>query len=317
MSFAGDLKAELLRTRPSQNCCQTALLSALFHTAGSLSLSRTGLAAELVTKSEPLLAYALKNLHLAYSDFSEEDFLAGETNGCRNLRFSQGFSDRLLRDLLLLVRDGEGETHVERGIAPRLTEKPCCRKAYIKGAYLGCGTIKINRSSGYHLEFSLSGGPFCAQLAGLLNGEGFRFKYAERGENVALYLKDAEEISDFLAYLGASHSVLALQELLLERQKNNSLNRRNNCYLANVDKSVDASIRQVGYISVIEERVGLSNLDEELRRTCELRLDHPDASIAELAELLGITKSGANHRLRKLKELARRALEGTEGGGED
>lgn len=306
MSFAGDLKAELLRTRPPHNCCQTALLSALFHTAGSLTLSRSGLAAELLTKSEALIAYALRLLRLAYPDFSGSDFLEGETNGCRNLRFSQEFSDRLLRDLRLLA--GGEEPHVERGISAGLIEKPCCKKSYVKGAYLGCGTVKINRSSGYHLEFALSGGTFCAQFAGLLNGEGFRFKYAERGENLALYLKDAEEISDFLAYLGASHSVLALQELLLERQNNNSLNRRNNCYLANVDKSVDASIRQVGYISVIEERVGLDNLDEDLRRTCEVRLDHPDASIAELAGLLGITKSGANHRLRRLREIAARAL---------
>ena len=308
MSFAGDLKNELLRTFPRRGCCRRAMLSAIFHTAGSLSLSRTGLSAELSVKSDLLPVYTLKLLQAHFLEFSEADFLAGETNGRNTLRFSQEFSASLLAELRLLVENDAGETHVERGIDPDLIASDCCKKAYIKGAYLGCGTVKINRSSGYHLEFPFSGEALGAQFAGILNGEGFRFKYAERGDVFALYLKDAEAISDFLAYLGASHAVLDLQELLLERQNNNSLNRRNNCYLANVDKSVSASLRQVGYISVVEERVGLDNLEEDLRRTCELRLDRPDATLAELAELLGVSKSCVNHRLRKLKEIALRAL---------
>ena len=301
MKFSDVLRDELTKSFPRRECCRLALLSALFHTAGSLALSKSGLALEFATKSEEVLGYALKGLE--EFSLSERDVLLGESNGSRILKFSQNFSTNLLERLQVICYDREG-VHVVRGIAPELVARPCCVKQYIKGVYLGCGTVKINGLSGYHLECNFTNETLCAQVAGLLNGEGFSFKYAERRETRALYLKDGEAISDFLAYLGASKSVLELQELLLERRLKNTDNRKNNCYLANVDKSFDASIRQVEDISVIEEALGLEQLEEDLKRTCEARLDHPDATLAELAALLGVSKSGASHRLRKVRALA-------------
>ena len=303
MNFSANLREELSRIPVRRACCRKSALSALFHTAGSLSLSRHGFSLELTSRSEEVLDFALR-LSEDYG-LTEQDVLTGESGGTKSLKFSQAFSERVLGDLGIVRTDEEGP-HVQRGIAAERIAQPCCRKQYVKGAFLGCGTVKINASSGYHLEMSLTNTTLCAQLAGVLNEEGFRFKYSERAEHAALYLKDAEEISDFLAYLGASRSVLELQELLLTRRRKNQDNRKNNCYLANVDKSFDASIRQVEDISVIEAKLGLSRLEEDLRRTCEERLDHPEATLAELAERLGISKSGLNHRMRRLRALAER-----------
>ena len=301
MNFSVLLKRELTSVPLRRDCCKLAFFSALVHVAGSLSLSRAGISLEIATRSEDVMQYLVRTL--AGLSVQHEDLLLGESGGVRNLKFSQATSEALLLKLGILTGTG-AERHVQREMLPDLIQSPCCRRSFVKGAFLGCGSVKINASSGYHLEFFISNPSFCAQLAGILNGEGFRFKYAERAEHGVLYLKDGEEISDFLAYLGASKSVLDLQDLLLARRLKNADNRKNNCYLANVDKSFDASIRQVEDISAIERGLGLAELEPDLRRTCEQRLDHPEWTMAELADALGISKSGLNHRFRRLREIA-------------
>ena len=126
----------------------------------------------------------------------------------------------------------------------------------------------------------------------------------KRKESFILYLKNSESISDFLALLSASKSVMELQNLILSRYVNNVSNRQNNCIIANAIKNFDAAINQVYSISIIEKHLKISSLTKPLQEAAKLRMDNPECSIEELAKLAGITKSGMNHRLRKLNEIA-------------
>lgn len=179
------------------------------------------------------------------------------------------------------------------------------RRSYLRAAFLAVGSI-TNPERGYHLEMLFESEFEANEVKDLMNVYGLGAKYVRRKENYITYLKGAEAISDFLTVIGAMRAVLSFENIRVVKDVRNNANRRTNCETANIQKTVDASTRQVADIEYIDERLGLENLQDDLRELALLRLDNRDASLAELGRLMNpeLGKSGVNHRLKKLAELA-------------
>ena len=179
------------------------------------------------------------------------------------------------------------------------------RRSYLRAAFLAVGSI-TNPERGYHLEMLFESEFEANEVKELMNVYGLGAKYVRRKENYITYLKGAEAISDFLTVIGVMRAVLSFENIRVVKDVRNNANRRTNCETANIQKTVDASTRQVADIEYIDERLGLENLQDDLRELALLRLDNRDASLAELGRLMSpeLGKSGVNHRLKKLAELA-------------
>lgn len=190
-------------------------------------------------------------------------------------------------------------------IPAELIKKHCCRAAFLRGVFLICGSI-INPAKEYHFEFSVSSERAAGGLMELLDKEGFPFKRTTRGNSFILYLKESNYIEDILTYLGAVQSTFALMNMKIEKEMRNKANRVTNCETANIDKTVNASVLQLEKIRLIKDDDSFDTLPPELQEVALLRLMNPDASLRELCQLSGdtITRSGMNHRLKKLIEIA-------------
>lgn len=182
---------------------------------------------------------------------------------------------------------------------------------FLQGIYMGKGRVflpkdDIDSTSSYQLEMVLDSKGQMQQLALLINSQGILIKEGERRDNPILYIKDSETISDFLALLKASNAVLMLQSLIIERDVRNNINRAVNCNVANINKTITAASEQIKAIMLIDQRIGLNSLDNKLKELAMLRLNNPEASLSDLAAMLSgeVTKSGINHRMRKIMEIA-------------
>ena len=187
-------------------------------------------------------------------------------------------------------------------------------KSFCKGAFLNCATssIKISSSpnikttSGYHLEFDSKYHEFLLMLSSYLAQFDITAKIIKRKNMFVLYIKDAEQVSDTLALVGANNSVIALQNEIVKREFRNKINRQTNCESGNIAKMVTASMKQLEAIEKIEKTIGLASLSSDLEEVAILRLANPEESLTDLLKLstLNLTKSGLNHRLRKLISIA-------------
>ena len=188
------------------------------------------------------------------------------------------------------------------------------KKMFCKGAYLSSATssIKISTSpeskttSGYHLEFDSKNYEFLQELSSALAEFNILPKIIKRKNLYVLYIKDAEQVSDTLALVGAYNSVIILQNEIVKREFRNKINRQTNCESGNISKLVGASIKQIEAIEKINSTIGLSSLDPELEEVALLRLANPEESLSDMLKLstLTLTKSGLNHRLKKIISIA-------------
>lgn len=178
-------------------------------------------------------------------------------------------------------------------------------KAFIRGAFLGSGTIN-NPEKKYHLEISLRNLESAKYILEILKKYNIDFKILEKAKGYLIYTKDGEEISKFLALIGANSSVLKFEEIRVYRDIKNNINRKVNCETANLNKIVNSSVKQINDIKYLREKEKFNELPEQLREIAEIREENPDTSLEELGKLLKnpIGKSGVNHRLRKIQQIA-------------
>ncbi len=179
-------------------------------------------------------------------------------------------------------------------------------KALARGIFLGSGSVN-NPEKKYHLEIILSSKKNANIIKNLLLKMQIKFKELERKNGYSLYIKEGEEISKFLAFIGANSSVLKFEEIRVIRDMKNNVNRKVNCETANLNKTINAAVKQIDAIKKIKARGNFENLSENLREIANLRLENPDASLVELGQMLKnpIGKSGVNHRLNQLIELSK------------
>ena len=185
-------------------------------------------------------------------------------------------------------------------------------RAYLRGVFLCCGSINDPKTSRYHMELLISDPEEAVFVQKLLNIFDLNAKILNRDKGYMIYLKEAEKISDYIKILGANNAVMYFENVRIYREQKNKTNRLNNCEQANIDKVVATATSQLEQIRIIEETSSVDLLEDKTKETLEYRKKYPEASFKELSEIISletgkpITKSGLNHRLRKIKELAER-----------
>ncbi|MBO5713267.1 MAG: DNA-binding protein WhiA [Clostridia bacterium] len=314
MTFSEKVKNEIISKFNASPCCKIANLSAFVRGSGTIESAGGFVGFEIVTENEVAFnAYKdiLVTLFGAELDLKIiKDKLTKKNK--YSLTFLSSKSLSVLVELGILSVGQDGIT-LNLSIDKYVVENDCCVKEYIKGAFIGSGSVTVpsltdKKNKGYHLEFVFSKYQTADDFSLLLTSQGFLPKLIERKERYVIYFKNAEEISDILAYMGATKSCFALNDVIIEKDIRNDTNRKVNCEIGNLNKQVEASIKQTKNISIIIETVGLDSLSKELKDTANARLQNPDATLDELAEILKVSKSCANHRLRKLNEIAKNII---------
>ncbi|MBC9784281.1 DNA-binding protein WhiA [Heliobacterium chlorum] len=306
MSFSVETKEELARLIPGRRCCQLAELASLFRMDGSLQISREmGVSLTITTESA---SSARKIFRLIKSVFGLQTQIMVRRK--RRLRKSNVYVISLPtriegRDVLqeLGITDGEGSFSFE----PRadLLKRQCCRRAYLRGAFLGGGSVNSPEGT-YHLEIITNDETHAQILSDLLHKFGLAAKVSQRKGWHIVYLKESEQIVEMLNIIGAHTALLNFENVRIVKGMRNQVNRLVNCETANLNKTVNAALRQVEMIQFVIRNMGLDKLAPQLREIAELRLQFPDASLKELGQMITppVGKSGVNHRLRKLESLA-------------
>jgi DNA-binding protein WhiA len=213
-----------------------------------------------------------------------------------------GLKDILISTKILKDKDYYSFNY---GIDESIVNDKCCKRAYLRGAFLGCASIS-NPGKTYHLEFVTDNEQFALDLEKLINEYNLNSKISHRKNYYIIYLKEGEHIIDLLNIIGAHSSLLELENVRAYKEMRNNVNRVVNCETANLRKTADASMRQIVNIELIERTIGMKNLPKHLREIAELRLEYKEANLKELGEMLvaPVSKSGVNHRLKKLDIIA-------------
>lgn len=217
--------------------------------------------------------------------------------------------DLILKDLEVLDDNNNYKK------TPKFIETEDEKRAYLKGVFLSSGSVNDPKTSMYHLEFSIDSLSEAEYVLNLLNEFFLNSKITKRDKGYMVYLKEAEKIGDFLRIINASLAVMYYEDIRIYRDHKNMTNRLNNCEQANFEKSLISANKQIEDIELIKEKMGLELLDEKLVEIINYRSKYPESSMQELSEIISletgkvITKSGLNHRLRKIKELANRLRE--------
>ena len=302
MSFSSAAKEDLVKIRLKSDLVRLSALSGLVHTCGALTIGQKRGA---VFTSETLAVGKLI-VSLAAALYQLEPTIELSQRERRHpltvVTLLGDDAERLLLDTGLLVKsNGEfslGETAPVRVLAD---DEP--RRAFLRGAFLGSGSC-INPYRGYHLEIVARSEAFAHQLLQVLAAYGPEAKTMQRREKPVVYLK-GDDVSAFLALIGANSSALKFESARAERDFRNYVNRTTNCETANIEKTVWASTEQISAIETIEDHTGINRLPAPLYEAAILRLNHPEATLQELADLAEIGKSGMNHRLARLVRIAK------------
>jgi DNA-binding protein WhiA len=186
-----------------------------------------------------------------------------------------------------------------------LIQKECCKRAFIRGAFLAAGSIS-DPNKFYHFEIVCDAEKDAIQLREVLEFFHLEAKVIQRKKNFVVYLKEGNNITDVLNVMGAFVSQMNLYNVMILKGMRNDVNRKVNCETANLNKTVEAAVKQIRDIEYIRDTIGLENLTDGLRDVAYVRLENPDMNLKSIGELLSPTvgKSGVNHRLRKLSEIA-------------
>ncbi len=311
MNFSEKIKEEIIKKNAGQKCCKKAFLAGFIRSTGSIIRSGGNYGFMCSTEIPFAAEYAARLLRSVYAYegaeiFASEDRLNKKTRV--DLECVGKDAVDILFDLGILAYDEEGAFELRLKSNRELLNKECCKKAFIKGMFLGNGhcTVpdKTASATGYHLEVVFTHNVPASDFAEYLAEFGIIAKTIVRRRSVVVYIKSAEEISDFLALINCPNAVLTLTEKVVEKQLNNKINRQKNCDIANVNKQVEALEKYTQAINLISSTVGLFSLSDELRTTAEARAEYPDDTLSELAARLNVTKSCLNHRLRRLVAIA-------------
>ncbi len=307
MSFTTDLKKELIN-RFHAECKdegeKCAALSAFVRTSGALGMQEEP-TFFLVSETEYVAEFFMQLFSETFGvelfvTHAEMDRMSGRDKLV--LLCPSGRGREILDKLRLLKRGG---VDFKEGICRMLVKDEARKKAYIRGAFLGGGSCIVPKSSaGYHLEIVFNEKKTAKDFCLLLDEFDLFAKWIERKENYVVYIKSKEAISDFLAVIGANHTLKKFVAVSEKRDEANNDNRARNCMSGNADKTAIAAVKQVVAIQKLEEKTHFRDLSEELKTLAKLRLKHPEKTLQELADTLGVSKSCLNHRMRRLIELA-------------
>ena len=283
MSFSSEVKEELAKHISPARHCQLAELAAILNLCGQYGRDKDGnFTIGFQTENEAVIRKGFTLLKKAY-----------------NIDTDVALTEKQIQNILQKMGNPE------EPVSHLLIKNACCQRAFLRGAFLSVGSMS-DPAKGYHLEFDCPSEVKAKQLQELMRGFEIECKIILRKKYYVVYLKEGSAIVDLLNVCGAPISLMNLENLRILKEMRNSVNRRVNCETANIAKTVNAAARQVEDIEYIRVHYGFQNLPDSLREMAEIRLENPDAPLKELGEYFNppIGKSGVNHRLRKLSELA-------------
>jgi cell division protein WhiA len=306
MSFTSETKKELTQME-SDHCCRRAELSALVRMNGILEIKHKQLMLEIITENPSTARHMfslLKGLYGVKLEVLVRKKIRLKKNNVYSIRLHQD-SEKILTDLAIFEANDWERVF---GISPKLVAKSCCIRAYLRGAFLAGGSVNNPDSASYHLEIMTTYHDHAEALQKLMGKYHLHAKVIERKKGYIVYMKEGDKIGEFLNIIGAHPSLFHFENVRIMKDMRNSVNRLVNCETANLNKTVQAAMRQKENIELIEEHLGLENIPDRLREVAELRLQHPEVNFTELGELIPsgkISKSAVNHRLRKIEKLAK------------
>ena len=310
MSFSSEVKEELSRIN-ANSCCQRAELSALIRMAGTIRIigGQSGVFLQIQTVHAPTARRIFKLLKIHFHKPTEiaikrNNFLKDRSMYIILLNLED--AKDLLTELGILDKDKEKIT-LQKGIDHSILKKDCCKKAYLRGAFLGGGSIS-NPKGPYHMEYVTPDKILAYDLKNLINELGLNAKVVVRKNNYMVYLKEGNNISDMLGNLGAHNSLFKFEDIRVLKGMRNSVNRLVNCETANINKTIGTSFRQIKAIKFLIDNNLFNNLPMNLKQIAEIRLDYPDLSLKELGQMLipPLSKSGVSYRLKKIEQIAER-----------
>jgi DNA-binding protein WhiA len=304
MSFASDVKKELTMLEITKPDNAKAELSALLRMNGSLGLANQHFTLNVQTENAATarrIFSLLQNFYGINSEISVRRQMKLKKNNLYVVRIMQGVEE-LLDDLRIfedfeLLPTVPDEWLADEGMA----------RSYLRGAFLAAGSVNNPETSRYHLEIYSLYEEQAGQIAQLMNRYSLKAKMVDRRSGFIVYLKEAEKIADMLNLIGATEAMLKFEDVRIVRDMRNSVNRLVNAEQANIEKTVNASQKQIEDIKYLDEEVGLHRLPEKLREIAEVRMQHTEEPLSELGQYVPsgeISKSGVNHRLRKISQLA-------------
>lgn len=290
MSFSGDVKRELGKQYSKSRHCQLAELAAILEMVGKVQ-EETGI---LEITSDNMVVIE------KYAVLMKQIFAVDIT---KSLEREQ--TKKILTALKWYREDGMLLPLDEQRADGLLVQNVCCKRAFIRGAFLASGSMSDPNKS-YHFEIVCRTKEQAEQLQQLMNGFETDAKIVERKGHYVVYLKEGSQIVDMLNVMEAYISLMNLENVRILKEMRNSVNRKVNCETANISKTVNAAVKQLEDIELIRSKLGLEQLPQNLREMALIRLEYPEAALKELGNYLTppVGKSGVNHRLRKLAEIA-------------
>ena len=287
MSFSSEIKQELSWQLPSARHCRLAEISAILSFCSHVETGTEGTGN--VRMHTENLAVARKYFTLLKKTFNINMNVSVRQN--RKPHGNRSFEITALTDMTAV-------RHV-------LIQNPCCRRAYIRGAFLASGSVS-DPEKGYHFEIVCADSARAEQLSAMLESFGIEAKITLRKHSYILYVKEGSQIADILNVMEAHVGLMKFENIRILKEMRNSVNRQVNCETANLNKTVSAAVKQIEDIQYIQKTIGFGKLPENLADIARLRLEQPGMSLKELGQMLTppVGKSGVNHRLRKLSFIA-------------
>ena len=307
VSFSRVVKEEIVFNDFDYDC-EKAILCAMIKIVGNLSLNQSGLSLTLRTENAKIaskLHKLLKDLYQPHIEFRVSRKMKLKKNNVYILVVTK--AREILEDLSLM--EGIGIQNVPDA---KLLETDAQRRAYLAGVFLACGSVNNPDTSNYHLEMNVAQQDYALFIEELMNRYELNAKMIKRRNKYIVYLKSAEKIGDFLRAIGASQSVMNFEMTRIDRSMANTVNRWNNCDIANEMKAMSASSAQIEDIAYVIDKAGIEVLDDKTQKVALLRLENPELTLNELAQAYTkktgqkISKSGLHHRFAKIKEEAQK-----------
>jgi len=292
MSFSGEIKEELSKLYKEARHCNLAELSALVRMCGEFGEDENGVCT---------LRFHSENFYVARKCFT----LMQKTF---NIRTDIAIRRNMAKGNCSYFLHWKGEELL--AVKNAIVYAVCCKRAYLRGAFIASGSMSAPNKS-YHFEIVCANQPQAEYLRELMHSFGVDAKIVLRKKTFVVYLKEGSQIVDILNVMEAHISLMKLENVRIVKEMRNSVNRKVNCETANINRTVSAAVRQIEDIELIRDTIGLDKLPDGLRDAALTRLANPDAALGELGSLMAepVGKSGVNHRLRKLGEIAEKLRE--------
>ncbi len=303
MSYTSNIKNEIVNIEYSTSE-SIAELSAIVNISGNITKNEFSIYTENIGVSRRIYKL-IKDLFNVEVNIVKEEVNRLNKNYLLHIKVSN--ATNILKALNVIDENGKRKYKPDSFLCENTEEK----KSYLRGAFLICGSVNDPKTSRYHLEFIINNKKVSEYINDLLNEFNFSSKILKREKHYMVYIKESEKISDFIKLLNAINSLFYYEDIRIYRDHKNMTNRLNNCEQANIDKIVFSSNEQLENIRKLKEREDFDLLDDKIKEICLYKEKYPESSMGELAEIMSvetnnkITKSGINHRFRKIKEMVR------------